>query len=43
MTGAFATFTERFGDIEPPEHNVLSVPIAETVVKPGGGPSTSRN
>ena len=28
---AFAVFTERFGDFKPPEHNLLSVPIAETV------------
>jgi uncharacterized protein YndB with AHSA1/START domain len=24
-------FTERFGDFKPPEHNLLAVPIAETV------------
>ena len=28
---AFAVFTERFGDFKPPEHNMLGVPIAETV------------
>ena len=28
---AFAVFTERFGDFKPPEHNLLRVPIAETV------------
>jgi uncharacterized protein YndB with AHSA1/START domain len=28
---AFAGFTERFGDFKPPEHNLLGVPIAETV------------
>ena len=28
---AFAVFTERFGDIKPSEHNLLSAPIAETV------------
>lgn len=28
---AFAVFTERFGDIKPPEHNLLAAPIAETV------------
>jgi uncharacterized protein YndB with AHSA1/START domain len=28
---AFAAFTERFGDFKPPEHNLLGVPIAETV------------
>ncbi len=35
---AFATFTERFGDFKPPEHNLLGAPIAETVfeAKVGG-------
>jgi uncharacterized protein YndB with AHSA1/START domain len=28
---AFKTFTERFGDFKPPEHNLLQAPIAETV------------
>jgi uncharacterized protein YndB with AHSA1/START domain len=28
---AFSVFTERFGDFKPREHNLLSVPIAETV------------
>jgi uncharacterized protein YndB with AHSA1/START domain len=28
---AFATFTERFGDFKPREHNLLGVPIVETV------------
>ena len=28
---AFAVFTERFGDFKPPEHNLLALPIAETV------------
>jgi uncharacterized protein YndB with AHSA1/START domain len=28
---AFAAFAERFGDFKPPEHNLLGVPIAETV------------
>jgi uncharacterized protein YndB with AHSA1/START domain len=28
---AFATFTERFGDFKPAEHNLLAAPIAETV------------
>ncbi len=28
---AFAVFTERFGDFKPREHNMLAVPIAETV------------
>ena len=27
---AFATFVERFGDIKPPEHNLLGSPIART-------------
>ena len=34
---AFAVFTERFGDVKPPEHNLLSVPIAETVFEPRVG------
>lgn len=34
---AFAAFTERFGDIKPPEHNLLPVPIAETVFEPRVG------
>jgi len=35
---AFAVFTERFGDFKPREHNLLRVPIAETVfeAKVGG-------
>src|SRR4051794_1408837 len=28
---AFTVFTDRFGDFKPPEHNLLAVPIAETV------------
>ncbi|WP_426566096.1 SRPBCC family protein [Angustibacter sp. McL0619] len=28
---AFTTFTTRFGDFKPPEHNLLGSPIAETV------------
>jgi uncharacterized protein YndB with AHSA1/START domain len=28
---AFAVFTEQFGDFKPREHNLLAVPIAETV------------
>jgi uncharacterized protein YndB with AHSA1/START domain len=28
---AFSVFTERFGSFKPPEHNMLSVEIAETV------------
>src|SRR5215470_12003375 len=31
---AFAVFTDRFGDFKPPEHNLLPVPIAETVFEP---------
>jgi uncharacterized protein YndB with AHSA1/START domain len=34
---AFAVFTERFGDFKPPEHNMLPVPIAETVFEPRVG------
>jgi uncharacterized protein YndB with AHSA1/START domain len=34
---AFAVFTERFGDFKPPEHNLLGVPIAETVFEPRVG------
>jgi uncharacterized protein YndB with AHSA1/START domain len=34
---AFAVFTERFGDFKPREHNLLSVPIAETVFDPRVG------
>ncbi|TFV58451.1 ATPase [Mycobacterium sp. PS03-16] len=34
---AFAVFTERFGDIKPREHNLLGVPIAETVFEPRVG------
>ncbi|SOX56607.1 ATPase [Mycobacterium ahvazicum] len=35
---AFAVFTEQFGDFKPREHNLLAVPIAETVFEthPGG-------
>ena len=35
---AFTVFTERFGDFKPAEHNLLDVPIAETVfeAKVGG-------
>lgn len=40
---AFAAFTERFGDFKPPEHNLLGVPIAETVFDPEvGGHITDR-
>ena len=34
---AFATFIGRFGDIKPPEHNLLAAPIAETVFEPKVG------
>lgn len=34
---AFAVFTERFGDFKPREHNLLGVPIAETVFEPRTG------
>jgi uncharacterized protein YndB with AHSA1/START domain len=34
---AFTVFTERFGDFKPPEHNLLQVPIAETVFEPKVG------
>jgi uncharacterized protein YndB with AHSA1/START domain len=34
---AFAVFTEQFGDFKPPEHNLLAVPIAQTVFEPRVG------
>jgi uncharacterized protein YndB with AHSA1/START domain len=34
---AFSVFTERLGDFKPPEHNLLSSPIAETVFEPRVG------
>jgi len=34
---AFRVFTERFGDFKPREHNLLSVPIAESVFEPRVG------
>jgi uncharacterized protein YndB with AHSA1/START domain len=34
---AFDVFTERFGDFKPREHNLLNVPIAETVFEPTVG------
>lgn len=34
---AFALFTERFGDFEPKDHNMLGVPIAETRFDPEVG------
>jgi uncharacterized protein YndB with AHSA1/START domain len=34
---AFKVFTEGFGSFKPPTHNLLSVPIAETVFEPRVG------
>ena len=34
---AFTVFTERFGDVKPPEHNLLDAAIAETVFEPRVG------
>ena len=34
---AFRVFTERFGSFKPREHNLLAVPIAETVFEPRVG------
>jgi uncharacterized protein YndB with AHSA1/START domain len=34
---AFTTFTGRFGDFKPPEHNLLAAPIKETVFEPRAG------
>lgn len=34
---AFTLFTERFDDIKPRDHNLLAVPIAETVLEPRVG------
>lgn len=34
---AFTVFTERFGDFKPKEHNLLGVPIAETLFEPRVG------
>ena len=34
---AFKVFTERFDEIKPRDHNLLSVPIAETVFEPRVG------
>jgi uncharacterized protein YndB with AHSA1/START domain len=34
---AFKVFTEDFGRFKPPEHNLLSAPIAETVFEPRVG------
>jgi uncharacterized protein YndB with AHSA1/START domain len=37
LSTAFETFTRRFGDFKPPEHNLLGAPIAETVFEPRVG------
>jgi uncharacterized protein YndB with AHSA1/START domain len=34
---AFSVFTEEFGSFKPPEHNLLAVEIAETVLEPHVG------
>jgi uncharacterized protein YndB with AHSA1/START domain len=34
---AFSVFTDDFGSFKPPEHNMLSVEIAETVFEPRAG------
>lgn len=34
---AFRVFIEQFGAIKPPEHNMLGVPIARTVIEPHAG------
>ncbi len=34
---AFKVFTEQFGSFKPPEHNLLAVPIAETIFEPRVG------
>jgi uncharacterized protein YndB with AHSA1/START domain len=34
---AFSVFTEGFGSFKPPEHNILSVELAETVFEPRVG------
>lgn len=34
---AFRTFTERFGDVKPSEHNLLGAPIVETTFEPRVG------
>jgi uncharacterized protein YndB with AHSA1/START domain len=34
---AFSVFTEDFGSFKPPEHNLLSVDIAETIFEPRAG------
>jgi uncharacterized protein YndB with AHSA1/START domain len=37
LAHAFRVFTERFGDFKPREHNLLQVPVAETVFEPRVG------
>jgi uncharacterized protein YndB with AHSA1/START domain len=37
LAEAFTTFTERFGDFKPREHNLLGAPIAESVFEPRVG------
>jgi uncharacterized protein YndB with AHSA1/START domain len=37
VADAFATFTERFGDFKPREHNLLQAPITQTVFEPRVG------
>ena len=37
LAQAFTTFTERFGDFKPAEHNLLKAPIVETVFEPRVG------
>lgn len=37
VSHAFATFTERFDEIKPREHNLLQVPIERTVLAPLAG------
>jgi uncharacterized protein YndB with AHSA1/START domain len=34
---AFSVFTARFGEIKPPEHNMLGAPIVETTFEPHVG------
>ena len=38
---AFSVFTERFGDFKPPEHNLLSATLAETIFEPRVGVTSS--
>jgi uncharacterized protein YndB with AHSA1/START domain len=37
LEGAFDVFTRQFGDFKPREHNLLAVPIADTVFEPRVG------